>query len=98
MFSVPGPENEDRRDLGSSLCPAAMVSGWFVCGTTRRRVTTYVWAIDDGSPGGDLIAWTKKSMCQSRAWIAQRYRVRPRGIDEPTLPPGSVSSGGVSQT
>ncbi len=42
-------------ETGSLPSQVTMASGWLACGTIPWcRVTTYVWAIDDGPPGAEV--------------------------------------------
>jgi hypothetical protein len=54
MCSISGPENEDRRarELATSDRDGFRLVS--VRHGPVARVTTYVWAIDDGSPGAEL--------------------------------------------
>ena len=54
MFSLPRPENDDRRyrELAVSGRENVRLVSWRY--DRVARVTTYVWAIDDGPPGAEV--------------------------------------------
>ena len=54
MFSLPRPENDDRRyrELANSGRENVRLVSWRY--DRVARVTTYVWAIDDGPPGAEV--------------------------------------------
>ena len=54
MFSVPGPENDDRRDRELAVSAHDGIRLVSVRHDPLARVTTYVWAIDDGPPGAEV--------------------------------------------
>ena len=55
MFSVPGPENDDRRDRELAVSGHDGIRLVSVpARSLGARVTTYVWAIDDGPPGAEV--------------------------------------------
>ena len=82
-FSWPRPENEDRRPRELAVCGSDGYRLVSVQHDPVARVTTYVWAIDDGPPAPRSILGTKKSMCPRRLWSAQRCRDSETGTQCP---------------
>ena len=73
MFSVPGPENDDRRDRELAVSGRENVRLVSCRYDHVAGVTTYVGPLMTAHRALRSIASTKKSMCRSRAWIARRW-------------------------